>query len=270
MTTPRKPKRRTPSAKREDASRLRPDVVAAIERAWPDGLIEMSFDSEESWFWQVRSNLARAFHRLDGARLLHEREAELVREWTDADDDDSPCDCELSRSYHLFFVSPEDDAFAFKSSIETEAEPEFGDDFENQESVGGTQMITMPGRGRTGWLVAVSLIAPFAAIALSDHTVFEDGSASEPAIERFAVADDGSPINPEDHFREVCGQGLFQKLERLRTCIVGILEKHGVTVLPETQWRKEVPWLRGDGDALVGDAVKQPVRVLDAFFFEGI
>ena len=101
MTTPRKPKHRTPSAKREDTSRLRPDVVAAIERAWPDGVIEMSFDTEESWF-------------------------------------------------------------------------------------------------------------------------------------------------------------------------CGILEKHGVTVLPETEWRKEVPWLRSDGDALVGDAVYQPVRVLDALFFEGV
>jgi hypothetical protein len=270
MTTPRKPKHRTPSAKREDTSRLRPDVVAAIERAWPDGVIEMSFDTEESWFWETHSKLARAFQRLDGATLLHEREAELAPEWTDADDDDPPCDCELSRSYHLFFLSPEDDGFAFESSIETEAEPEFDDDFKNQESFGDTQMITMPGRGHTGWSVAVSLIAPFAAIALSDYTVFEDGSVSEPAIERFAADDDGSPINPEDHFREVCGRGLFQKLEKLRTCIVGILEKHGVTVLPETQWRKEVPWLRGDGDALVGDAVNQPVRVLDAFFFEGV
>jgi len=36
------------------------------------------------------------------------------------------------------------------------------------------------------------------------------------------------------------------------------------------EWRKEVPWLRGGGDALVGDAVNQPVPVLDAFFFEGV
>ena len=149
-------------------------------------------------------------------------------------------------------------------------ELEFDDALAEKELLGDTQMITMPGRGRTGWSVAVSLIAPFAAIALSDYTVFEDGSVSEPAIERFAVDDDGSPINPEDHFRKVCGRGLFQKLEKLRTRIVGILEKHGVTVLPETEWRKEVPWLRSDGDALLGDAVNQPVRVLDAFFFAGV
>ncbi|MGD0776493.1 MAG: hypothetical protein ABSC05_27070 [Candidatus Solibacter sp.] len=270
MTTPRKPKHRSPSVKREDTSRLRPDVVAAIERAWPDGVIEMSFDTEESWFCDAHSRLARAFQRLDGARLLYEREAELAPEWTDADDEDSPSDYEMSRSYHLFFLSPGDDAFTFESSTETEVEPEFDGDFEGQEFVGDTQMVTVPGEGRTGWSVAVSLIAPFAAIALSDYTVFEDGSVSEPAIERFAVDDDGSPINPEDHFQEVCGRGLFQKLEKLRTCIVGILEKQGVTVLPEAEWRKEVPWLRGDGDALAGDAVNQPVRVLDAFFFEGV
>src|ERR1019366_10151679 len=154
--------------------------------------------------------------------------------------------------------------------IETEAEPEFDDDFAEQEFAGDTQMITMPGQGHTGWSVAVSLIAPFAAITLSDYTVFEDGSVSEPAIERLTVDDDGNQIHPEDHFRAFHGQRLFQELDKLRSRIAGILEKHGVTVLPETEWRKEVPWLRGDGEALVGDAVNQPIRVLDAFFFEGV
>src|ERR1019366_4901679 len=74
-----------------------------------------------------------------------------------------------------------------------------------------------------GWSVAVSLVAPFAAIALS-----------------------GNPVNAEDDFREVHGQRLFQRLEKLRTRIVGILEKHGVMVLPEMEWRQVVPWLRSD------------------------
>ena len=42
--------------------------------------------------------------RAHGAMLLHEREAELAPEWSDADDDDPQCDCELCRSYYLFSV----------------------------------------------------------------------------------------------------------------------------------------------------------------------
>src|ERR1019366_1232727 len=92
-------------------------------------------------------------------------------------------------------------------------------------------------RPHTGWSVAVSLVAPFAAIALS-----------------------GNPVNADDDFREVHGQRLFQRLEKLRSRIGGILEKHGVMVLPEMEWRQVVPWLRSDGSPFVGDAVNQPIR----------
>ena len=34
-------------------SDLRDDVREAIERAWPDGVVEMAIDSEESWFTVV-------------------------------------------------------------------------------------------------------------------------------------------------------------------------------------------------------------------------
>jgi len=259
MTTPRGQKHR-----------LRPDVAAAIERAWPDGVIEMCFDSEESWFWDVHPKLAGAFHRLHGASLLYQHEAEETRSWTDEDDDDDDPPCpEPSRSYHLFFVAPQDDAFTFETTTETEAEPEF-DEYGHQEFDSDAEMITVPGRGHTGWSVAVSLIAPFAAISLSDYAVFEDGSNWQPAIRRYVEDNDGNPVNPEDAFREAHGQQLFQKLDKLRTRIVSILEKHGVTVLPEAELHKAVPWLKGDGEALVGDAVNQPISVFDAFFFEGI
>ena len=110
----------------------------------------------------------------------------------------------------------------------------------------------------------------FAAVALSDYTVFEDGTVSEPGLERHGQDDHGNPVNPEDHFRVVHGERLFQKLEKLRTTFVSILEKHGITVLPEIELGKVVPWLRSDGHALIGAAVNQPIRVFDAFFFQGV
>src|SRR5580704_7976261 len=127
MTTPGRSKRRTPPAKHEDGSQLRPDVAAAIAEAWPDGEIRMPFDSEESWFWDVHLTLAESLGGIEGSRLLREREAEP--EWMDSDDDDDiPSGGEFTRSYHLFFISPADKAFEFETETENEADPEFDDE----------------------------------------------------------------------------------------------------------------------------------------------
>jgi len=245
--------------------------MAAIEEAWPDGEVGMLFDSEESWFWDLQLKLARAFRRLEGARLLYEHEADETQVWEHSyGDDDLPPDSEPSRSYHLFFISPADDAFTFESETETEADAEF-DEYEGDPDFDGDlETVTVQGKGHTGWAVAVSLIAPLAAITLNDYSLFEDGSESAPDIESYAEDDEGNRIDPEEHFRKCHGERLFQRLEALRNRIAGILEKQGVTVLPETEWRKPVPWLRSDGDALVGDSVGQHIRVLDAFFFRSI
>src|SRR5260370_21844246 len=158
MTTPRKTNQRTPPAKRKDVPPLRSDVVAAIQRAWPGGVVEMSFGSEESWFWDVHPKLVRALQRLKRLRMLHESGAQEIPSWRDAADEDFPRDFDLSHSYHLFFVAPEGDAFTFETQSETEPEPEFEEMWEWTECSGDTQMITSQGRGHTGCSVASSLV----------------------------------------------------------------------------------------------------------------
>lgn len=39
------------SRKAAPAKASHPDVVEAIEQAWPDREVAVLFDSEESWFW---------------------------------------------------------------------------------------------------------------------------------------------------------------------------------------------------------------------------
>jgi hypothetical protein len=41
----------------------------------------------------------------------------------------------------------------------------------------------IPGTGRTGWVVAVSLLAPFAVIELGEVSTSEDGGTTDPEIE---------------------------------------------------------------------------------------
>lgn len=101
-------------------SDLREDVREAIERAWPDGVVEMAFDSDESWFQDVHPKLASAIRHIKGTQLVHEREPEGGPAWFDDSDpeEDPPDDQEPSRSYHLFFVCPEGEAFNYETEIE--------------------------------------------------------------------------------------------------------------------------------------------------------
>ncbi|PYV32056.1 MAG: hypothetical protein DMG09_24895 [Acidobacteria bacterium] len=259
-----------PKIRKRDAG-LREDVLKAIKRVWPDNLVEMTFDSEESYFWDIHPRLTRALERIKGADLLLEREAKGEPIWHEGvdRDEDPPADFTTSRSYHLFFVSPKGEAFMF------ETETEEMDEEAMAEGIGepgwkDPPMKKIPGEGRTGWSVAVSLPAPFAVVSLGDMLTFEDGSTWEPGIESCAQTEDGEPItDSEAHFRKFHGEPAFEILQKLRSEIVDILERHGLTVLQEDEWRKPVPWLRG-GEEVFAGASGEPIRVLDAFFFEGL
>ncbi len=249
---------------------LRKDVQEAIDRAWPDGLVDLSFDPDASYFYEVHPRLSQAFRRIPHAQLLQEREAEGSPIWWDNSDpeEDPPDERECARSYHLFFISPEDAAFRFETEAEGIAEPEFmSEEFAEAGWGEDPVMRAIAGSGRTGWVVAVSLVAPFAVIELCDVTSYEDGSTTEAVIEAYAETDDGKQIDAKEHFRKTHDAQPYQTLVKLRAKISDILQKRGITVLPAEEWRKPVPGLRGGEDTIPGIERKE-VRVLDAFFFE--
>jgi hypothetical protein len=248
---------------------LRLEVRDAIERAWPDGVVEMSFDTDENYFLDIYPQLRAAMQRFRGARLVHEREPERGPVWFDDSDpeEDPPNDQEPTRSYHLFFVCPDGEAFTYETEAGTlvaagEAEEKAGDENEMRvEAVAGS--------GRTGWSVAVSLLAPFAVVTLDGMESFEDGSTSEPSVESWGVTETGQRIDSEAEFRRFKGDRAFEILLRLRARICGVLGRYGITVLSEPEWRKPVPWLRA-GEEVFAGSTGGPLRVLDALFFEGL
>jgi hypothetical protein len=267
-TRARKP--RAPSHPGTQSAGLRRDVQEAIDRVWPDGIVELSFDSDESYFCGVQKKLSRAFHRLRNARLVCEREADGEPAWWDQSDpdEDPPDEIERSRSYHLFFVSPEGKAFTFETEAEGFSAPELvTKEFEEAGCGEEPPANQIPGTGRTGWLVAVSLLAPLAVIELGEVVAFEDGSTTEAEIEPSVETADGQPINLEDLFQKTTGARAYKSLVSLRARISAILEKYGIAVLPADEWRKPVPWLRAGEDTLIG-IEGRVIRVLDAFFFE--
>jgi len=251
-------------------SGLNKDVREALDRLWPDGLVEMSFDSDESCFCAVYPKLQRAFHRIPHAQLLQEREPAGGPIWWDGSDpEEDPPDEQLrSRSYHLFFVSPEGEPFTFDAEAERITEPEFmTQDYEEAGWGEGPPVGRIPGSGRTGWVVAVSLLAPLAVIELGDVITYDDGSTTDAEIESYGETEEGKRIDPEELFRTTHDAEAYQTLVKLRVQVSGILEKRGIAVLPAEEWRKAAPWLRGFEDTLLG-IDGRAMRVLDAFFFE--
>ena len=266
-----KEQKRNPGSPKKQTATLRKDVQEAIDRVWPDAIVEMPFDWDDSYFHGVEAKLSSAFDRIPHTRLF-ERAAEREPVWWDDPDleDDPPDNIEPSRSYHVFFVSPDGPAFAYETEIETIAEPEFiTKDFEEAGWGAGPPVGRVRGKGRTGWVAAVSLFAPFAVIELGDVAAYEDGSTDEAEIESYAETADGERIDLEEQFRKMKGAEAYKILVGLRAKISGVLEKCGIAVLPAEEWRKPVPGLRGGEDTPMGVEDK-PVRVLDAFFFEEI
>jgi hypothetical protein len=229
---------------------LRKDVKEAIGRLWPDGIVEMNVDHEDSWFLKLRPKLARALRGLKGAHLLFEREAEGDTVWwPESDPDQEPTEeCEPSRSYHLFFIVPDGDAFEFTTKSE--------------DYVAGS-IETVHGDGQTGWCVAVSLLAPFAVIELGERIAYDNGDTVQPALEPHLETIKGKPIDFERHFREMVAEEAYSHLTAVRSKIAEVLEKHGATVLPQEEWKKRAPALRSGGVS-----AQEPLRVLDALFFE--
>ncbi len=78
-----------PKAGKQDAG-LRKDVLETIKRVWPEGVVEIKFDSEESYFWDIHVRLTRALNSIKGSDLLFEREAQGEPIWLEgADRDDA-------------------------------------------------------------------------------------------------------------------------------------------------------------------------------------
>lgn len=228
-------------------------IADAIRDAWPDGVIDMSVDWDDAPFWEVYPKLKAALSHLRRGAVFYEREPEGGPRWgeTSNPDEDLP-DYDESRSYYLFFVSSMDDRLKFATdTIEPDEE-----DVERR----------FQGEGRIGYVVAVSLVAPFAVVTLNQVEIFENGNRSEPDVEPHIFGLDGRTVDPDDHYRELVDETGLKVLRTLRADIVRVLERLAVVVVPEEDLNRPVRWLQATEDIIVGDSI----TVRDAFFFRSV
>src|SRR5438132_6888475 len=71
---------------------VRGDVQEAIDRIWPDGIVEMSLDPDESYFSDLHSKLSRSLSRIRNTSLVYEREADGRPVWWEESDPEDPPD----------------------------------------------------------------------------------------------------------------------------------------------------------------------------------
>jgi hypothetical protein len=247
---------------------LRADVKNAINRLWPRHVVEMDIDYESGWFLDVQEELTSALSKVRGGRVLFEREP-MGTPWSDPDEDewsdsdqheDVLPECSNDRSYQLYFVASKSALLRFHSETDDYPDDYYDDDEEPPppEKVSGT--------GYSGWCVAVSVLAPFAVITPGDRVEYENGSSTEPTIEWVIQSSDGRMVEAEEYVRETVGRKPYALLQSLRRRIAETLEKFGVTVLPQDEWKKPVRGLRASSEVIA----HEPLRVLDAFFFEAM
>lgn len=244
---------------RSDAD-LQPDVVDALERAFPEGTVELIGD--ESWLTEMLDDLREALSRLPGAQVLYERDPDdessydLSDDWDPADEwNPGAWDVE-EPSYALFFVCPQGDDFRF------EIEGDVIDEEGRRRSTTGV--------GQIGHVVAISTLAPLALLRVtsmdSEEDEYGEMFVSIPEIQ-FRVFDaDGQPQRSDAFLLDGLSDAAIETLHELRDGIVRVLDTFDIAPLPEEEARKPVPWLEA-ADHVLGVGPGEPVTVEDALFF---
>ena len=158
-------------SKKRKATDIKKDILAAIEGAFPDDIVEMSISFDESYLRESYPGLKIKLSRIEGAELSYERDAAGGPRWEEYSDpeEDPPDWSEQASSYHLFFVGLTEERFQYI------IESEVPDEYDNMQKVEGIGFI--------GCTVAISLIAPYALIKLRSFERLEDGSETCPRLE---------------------------------------------------------------------------------------
>lgn len=235
------------------SSQIRPDIAETIRKAFPDDVMALVMDIQESYLADVFPRLKTKLLEIDAASVLHERDPTGGPGWAAGDGrlppDPAPvAPIDRPKSYYLFFLSPDDSRFR----------PGDGDGDDLFQAI--------------GWSVALSVLAPFAMFTL---TCMERDSVTEsnPDIvpEDMEDPESGKAIDVKTYCEKYLGEDGKRILDSLHREITAVLESFDLTVVPGEELDKVVPWLKLPG--ISGPQPQMPWRqiaVRDAFFFWGM
>ena len=105
---------------RTGASRIPPEVAAAIRRCWPDGIVG-EFGTDESCFHAIQARVERDLRNIRGATLRWRTECTHPDARSD-EDPELPFPDEW-QSYYVFFLTPDGEAFHFEDETTVSRAP---------------------------------------------------------------------------------------------------------------------------------------------------
>jgi hypothetical protein len=104
-------------------------IATLIKKAWPDGVVDMPIEEEESYFWDIYDELKAKLSKVSGASMFHERQASPDA-GSIGDEDENGLDeawREGGRSYHLFVIELQK-----KTGLPIDEEEDTGEDEDDQ------------------------------------------------------------------------------------------------------------------------------------------
>lgn len=249
--------------KERAAPGLRPELVEALNAAFPDGIVKPVWDESilEAMEGDLRSQLAG----LEGASLLYQRTLEGDETWDlpegfaledpgegeEWEEEGGWYDQE--RSYTVFFLSPRGEGFQYQ------IEGDFMDEAGHLDATTGV--------GRIGLAVAVSGLAPFALLRVTSIESEEPLGTLSPDIQSRLFDADGIPVKEDEVYLDMLEPEERGLMGDLRREVARILESLRITVLPEEEVGQAVPWLYAAEGVFLGLQEGASLTVEDVLFF---
>jgi len=232
------------------------EIHRIIRDAFPEGRVSGdAYYDGDSYYEGIGDEVRAALMGVEPGVHVHHRPPVEVVEW---DEEGEPDDDDLwpndPRTYDIVFLSPAGEAFEFEGSYE-----EDGWDEEKEDYV----PVVVPMTGRVGYVVGISMVAPFAAVQRGFLYVSESGPSSPDIFfgrGREELEEEGSPFDDPEFLTPEATATLKAFQEKLHA----ILATFGIHVLTDAELDEPVPGLAPDAEmqharkaeyATVGDAL---------------
>jgi len=213
------------------------DVLQALQGAYPNNMVtdDVLFE-RDSYYEALEPEVRATLHNMAGTSVMYDRPPEGRSHWDEGanPEEDAPGWTEEASSYDLVFLGLNAKACHFEGEM-----PE--DDVEGDGDGDSQNMVAT--EGQVGCVVAISTVAPFAAIRFSEIEWTESGTCTMPDLPHLMFNVSGGPLDLDKHYREWLGKEGYGLLCDLRAAVVLALEGLGIRVLREEELQAIVPGL---------------------------
>jgi hypothetical protein len=225
-----------------------------IEKAWPERMIDFgALDFQETYLAPIVDKIRAELLHIEPSCAFYEKKPIGAEVWMSDQHVDLPSEGEFPRSYHLFYVGP--------------LGPQFEGECETVEEKADGSVNMIQGKYRWGWTIAISCVAPVAALVIDTISEYANGTIDYLELNLHFNEEDAPEDVRDSSAKDRLPVEAWDKLSTMRDKIAILLQAHGIQTLPHEILSLPVPRFKTAEETLI-DA--DELRVKDAFFFQSI